>query len=134
MTDRITVSFACNDDHGRFTGHCKSIEFDTDDGGHVSLFTTDLDKGFALEFLDSVDVVKVAGSPFSIVNYSHRSHEGNLIWDSVKTDIGESRRLLKHLMRNCDCQLDEWDDSELGRLADSLFKADADAEGIVRRT
>lgn len=122
----ITVSFACNDEHGHHTGAFIEVDFDARGCDHVTLDSLDLDNGIALEFADDRDFVLVGKERFHIENCSHEYHQGNLIWDSVRMTRDEAKRLIDYLFRNCEAQLDEWDESELGKLAESLWSESPD--------
>lgn len=96
-TDRLTVSFCCNDRHGNLLDVVDSVEvgeliqlegptnFDDDDlpGTTPIAWTT--------------RIVEVAGAEF---RYHDRGRfAGNLCWDSAEMDRAEVVRLLNHLRK-----------------------------------
>lgn len=108
VTGYITVSFLCNNRHGHNTGKFDAVDFDTDDGLTLGLYSSNMSMP-TLEFLDSIDVVVVSGERYPIRNYSHQRWHGNMAWDAVDVPIDDARRLFDALkscgfeVESCDC-------------------------------
>lgn len=87
----ITISFACNHSNGCFSGRFSAIEFAGPDGDMEAELSG---PSRALKFLH--DRIHVSGMPYKASR--RRCHVGNLIWDSVRMDLNEARRLLAVLV------------------------------------
>jgi hypothetical protein len=100
-TNRLTVSFCCNDRHGNLldvvdsveVGELIQLEGPMEFDGDESLGTTPI--------AWTIRIVEVAGAEFRY--YDRWRHAGNLCWDAVAMDRAEVARLLNHLRK-----LDGW--------------------------
>jgi hypothetical protein len=96
-TDRLTVSFCCNDDCGNPRSIVENVEIDDLiqlEG--PAIFDEDADEpvgGTPIRWLEIA--VWIGGRWFYHHGWSR--HVGNLLWDSAEMDTNEIVRLLNHL-------------------------------------
>jgi hypothetical protein len=94
-TDRLTVSFCCNDDDGNLLDVVAAVEVD----GLIQLEgPTEFDDEYlpaTTPIAWTLRIVEVAGAEFR--HHDRRRFAGNLLWDSVAMDRAEVVRLLNHL-------------------------------------
>jgi hypothetical protein len=103
-TDRLSVSFYCNDEHGNLLDFVTAVEvgeliqlegpidFDDDDLPATTPFSW---------YRWFPAAVVIDGELF--FHRGRRRHAGSLCWDSAEMDRAEVARLLNHL-----CKLDGW--------------------------
>lgn len=98
LSDRLTVMFCCNDDHGNPQLVVEAVEVD----GLIQLegpavYDDDLGElvGITLIRWSSAGYVAVGGERFP--DHNRRQCVGNLRWDSTEMDRDEVARLLDHL-------------------------------------
>lgn len=128
MTDRIRVSFACNDERGMFAGECASVEFDDFDGDNAVTVESSAPASFEwLKLEGRVDGVhlkaSMTGGPVSSVSIQVDGHDtwvGNWCWDACSMALDDARALLTWLLGH-GYQLSEW--SLEGPFADLAQKA-----------
>jgi hypothetical protein len=113
---RLTVSFACNDRHGRFRHDFEALEVYDDEDHCLSLTCTGL-HGPKLSFAKH-ESVAVGIYRYRCTN--HKSHEGNLIWDACEMLQGDVELLVRQL-HALEWEPEEWSDTTMGPLIQELW-------------
>jgi hypothetical protein len=100
-TDRLTVSFCCNDDAGNLLDVVAAVEVDDliQLEGPTDFDDDNLPGTTSIAW--TIRIVEVAGAAFRY--HDRRRFAGNLLWDSAAMDRAEVARLLNHLRK-----LDGW--------------------------
>jgi hypothetical protein len=98
MSGLVTVAFACNDDHGNYTGRTEAAHFVSEEHGDVDL-CCQMPRGQALrrdQGDDLTEMVKVGRRRFAC--HGWREWYGNMAWNATEMTTPEAERLLRYLL------------------------------------